>query len=232
MSICLAVRNNHWRSLQTSPSIIFIPQAGISPRVSKTIDAFPRARGPQASRSGGRRRRRCGQFPVSSIVVSVSVGSLILGFAGRLLWKGDEPGSCPSSHACFKASLSVDKKKWHIPPLAVPKPAAASNTHTHRLSLQFFPTSPVYTSTVRRPASFQADVCVPVGDNPQQTTPVSMSSIALSPVTSTAKLQVFPYKPLEPSLTLLFSLMSRRDMFCFFLPAVLVPSSWAELPLS
>jgi ABC-type multidrug transport system fused ATPase/permease subunit len=30
------------------------------------------------------------------------------------------------------------------------------------------------------------------------------------------------YKPLQPSLTLLFSLMSRRDMFCFFLPAVLV----------
>ena len=75
---------------------------------------------------------------------------------------------------------------------------------------------------MRRPASLQVDVCVPVGDDPQPTTPVSMSSIALSPVTSTAKLQLSPYKPLEPSLTLLFSLMSRRDMFCFFLPAVLV----------
>lgn len=75
---------------------------------------------------------------------------------------------------------------------------------------------------MRRPASFQVDAPILAGDDPQPTTPVSMSSIAPSPVTSTAKLQSTSYKPLEPSLTLLFSLMSRRDMVCFFLPAFLV----------
>ncbi|KAF9777526.1 P-loop containing nucleoside triphosphate hydrolase protein [Thelephora terrestris] len=48
-----------------------------------------------------------------------------------------------------------------------------------------------------------------------------MTSITPSPVTSTTKLQPPSFKPLEPSLTLLFSLMSRRDIICIFLPAVL-----------
>ena len=75
---------------------------------------------------------------------------------------------------------------------------------------------------MRRPVSFQVDTPTNMGDDPLPTTPTSMTSIALSPVTSTTKLQSSPYKPLEPSLTLLFSLMSRRDMIGFFLPAVLV----------
>ena len=33
----------------------------------------------------------------------------------------------------------------HIPPLAVPKPAAVSSSHSHRLSLQFSPTTPAFT---------------------------------------------------------------------------------------
>lgn len=75
---------------------------------------------------------------------------------------------------------------------------------------------------MRRPASLQVDAPIHAGDDPQPMSPLSMSSIALSPVTSTTKLQSSSYKPLEPSLTLLFSFMSRRDMLCFFLPAVLV----------
>ena len=75
---------------------------------------------------------------------------------------------------------------------------------------------------MRRPASFQVDTPTHAGDDPQPASPTSMSSIPLSPATSTTKLQTSSYKPLEPSLTLLFSLMSRRDMFCFFLPAVLI----------
>lgn len=73
---------------------------------------------------------------------------------------------------------------------------------------------------MRRPASLQVDTHV--DDDPQLTTPATMTSIALSPVTSTHNLQLSSYKPLEPSLSLLFSLMSRRDMLCFFLPAFLV----------
>jgi ATP-binding cassette subfamily B (MDR/TAP) protein 1 len=75
---------------------------------------------------------------------------------------------------------------------------------------------------MRRPASLRVDVTTYVDDDPQPTTPVTMTSIALSPETSTSKLPLSSYKPLQPSLTLLFSLMSRRDMFCFFVPAVLV----------
>ena len=74
---------------------------------------------------------------------------------------------------------------------------------------------------MRRPLSIQVDAQTHVDDDPQPTTPASMTSFTPSPVTSTTKLQPPSYKPLEPSLTLLFSLMSRRDMFCFFLPAVL-----------
>ena len=33
----------------------------------------------------------------------------------------------------------------YVPPLTIPQPAAKSNPHNHRLSLQFSPTSPVYT---------------------------------------------------------------------------------------
>ena len=75
---------------------------------------------------------------------------------------------------------------------------------------------------MRRPASLQVDVSTRVDDEPQPTTPASMTNIPLSPATSTTKLPLSSYKPLQPSLTLLFSLMPRRDMFCFFLPAVLV----------
>lgn len=74
---------------------------------------------------------------------------------------------------------------------------------------------------MRRPPSAQADAHTRVDDDPRLSSPASMASIPPSPVTSTTKLQAPSYKPLEPSLALLFSLMSRRDMFCFFLPAVL-----------
>lgn len=73
---------------------------------------------------------------------------------------------------------------------------------------------------MRRPASLRVDT--DVGDDPQPISPATMTTIALSPATSTSKLPLSSYKPLQPSLTLLFSLMSRRDMFFFFLPAVLV----------
>ena len=33
----------------------------------------------------------------------------------------------------------------HVPPLAIPKPAVAPSPHSHRLSLQFSPTAPVFT---------------------------------------------------------------------------------------
>ena len=74
---------------------------------------------------------------------------------------------------------------------------------------------------MRRPPSLRVDVTTRVDDDPQPTTPDAMANVALSPTTST-KLPLSSYKPLQPSLTLLFSLMARRDMFCFFLPAVLV----------
>jgi len=75
---------------------------------------------------------------------------------------------------------------------------------------------------MRRPASLGVDVPSYVDDVPQPTTPATMTSIALSPATSTSKLPLSPYKPLQPSLALLFSLMSRRDMFFFLVPAILV----------
>jgi len=75
---------------------------------------------------------------------------------------------------------------------------------------------------MRRPASFRVDVSTPVDDDPQPTTPATMTSIALSPVTSTSKLPLSSYKPVQPSLALLFSFMSRRDMLSIFVPAVLV----------
>ena len=81
--------------------------------------------------------------------------------------------------------------------------------------------TPSTTTTMRRPASLRVDVTTRVDDDPQPTTPATMS-IALSPANSTSKLPLSSYKPLQPSLTLLFSPMPRRDMFCFFLPAVLV----------
>ena len=86
-----------------------------------------------------------------------------------------------------------------------------------------FPCStPSTTTTMRRPASLRVDVTTRVDDDPQPMTPATMSSIALSPATSTSKLPLSSYKPLQPSLALLFSPMSRRDMFCFFIPAVLI----------
>jgi len=83
--------------------------------------------------------------------------------------------------------------------------------------------APPTTTAMRRPPSLQVDVPARVDDDPQPTTPATMTSIALtSPTTSTTKLPLSSYKPLQPSLALLFSLMSRRDMFCFFIPAVIV----------
>ena len=82
--------------------------------------------------------------------------------------------------------------------------------------------TPPSTSTMRRPVSFQVDAPIHAYDDPQPTTPASMSTISLSPVASTTKFQLSSYKPLEPSLTLLFSLMSRRDILCFFVPAILI----------
>ena len=82
--------------------------------------------------------------------------------------------------------------------------------------------APSTTTTMRRPASLRVDVSTRVDDDLQPTTPTTMTSIALSPATSAAKLPLSSYKPLQPSLSLLFSPMSRRDMLCFFLPAVLV----------
>lgn len=81
---------------------------------------------------------------------------------------------------------------------------------------------PSTTTTMRRPASLRVDVTTRVDDDPQPTTPATMTDIPLSPATSTSKLPLSSYKPLQPSLTLLFSLMSRRDMLGLFLPAVLV----------
>jgi len=75
---------------------------------------------------------------------------------------------------------------------------------------------------MRRPPSLRVDVSTRVDDDLRQTTPTTMTTIDLSPVTSISRLPLSSYKPLQPSLILLFSLMSRRDMFWFFIPAVLV----------
>ena len=75
---------------------------------------------------------------------------------------------------------------------------------------------------MRRPASLRVDFPTNVDDGPQPMTPATMTTIDLSPTTSTSRLPLSSYKPLQPSLALLFSLMSRRDMLCLFLPAVVV----------
>lgn len=73
---------------------------------------------------------------------------------------------------------------------------------------------------MRRRPSLQLDVSTRPGDD-RPTTPATMTTIDISPVVSTSKLPLPSYKPLQPSLALLYSLMSRKDMFCFFLPAVI-----------
>ena len=65
---------------------------------------------------------------------------------------------------------------------------------------------------MRRSGSLRVDPPIRMDDDLRPTTPAPTTAIDTLP----------PYKPLQPSLTLLFSLMSRRDMFWFFLPAVLV----------
>jgi len=64
---------------------------------------------------------------------------------------------------------------------------------------------------MRHSGSPPADVPIRVDDDLRPTTPEMTPIDILS-----------SYKPLQPSLVLLFSLMSRRNMLCLFLPAVLV----------
>ena len=65
---------------------------------------------------------------------------------------------------------------------------------------------------MRRSGSLRVDVPIPVDEDLRPTTPTPTAAINI----------LSSYKPLQPSLTLLFSLMSRRDMLCLFLPAVVV----------
>jgi ATP-binding cassette subfamily B (MDR/TAP) protein 1 len=65
---------------------------------------------------------------------------------------------------------------------------------------------------MRRSGSLRVDVPIHVDDDIRPTTPATTPAINI----------LSSYKPLQPSLTLLFSLVPRRDMFCLFLPAVLV----------
>ena len=65
---------------------------------------------------------------------------------------------------------------------------------------------------MRRSGSLRVDVPIPVDEDLRPTTPTPTAAINI----------LSSYKPLQPSLVLLFSLMSRRDMLYLFLPAFLV----------
>jgi len=65
---------------------------------------------------------------------------------------------------------------------------------------------------MRRSGSLRVDVPISVDEDLRPTTPTPMAAINI----------LSSYKPLQPSLVLLFSLMSRRDMLYLFLPAFLV----------
>ena len=65
---------------------------------------------------------------------------------------------------------------------------------------------------MHRSGSLQVDFPIHVDDDLRPSSPATMTAIDI----------LSSYKPLQPSLTLLLSLMARRDMFCLFLPAVLV----------